>query len=284
MSDAKCEEIIIIKDNHDIDEKTNEETKNGNNELIKSLCCDDEKLFNNLEEYVLSNDDKEIAKKINSLFKGDMKINDDEDNEILYLSVLNVFRKIKKLNLSTDEYMTDMKKSKTNEPEYDIKQLDKIKTLNDFKSSQVLTERGVELSYYRYILDTAYIVKRTDRIRIDRNNYKEKIHGIVEEINKFNPLIETIIEDNEWRINLKDTMNFCVPKNRVVISNSIQTHDTDHPLLTSHLEKILRHIENIYDVSEIEYQITEDNKYSMSWIFIIIRPHSNSSKGKNEKK
>ena len=292
MSDTKCEDIIIVKNNHnncdncenkhnnatnDTDNSNvkHSEKESNNKDLIKSLCNDD-KVFNDLEEYVLANDEKEIAKKINSLFKNEIKINSNDNNalnEILILSILNVFRKIKKINSSINDYINDMEKSKNNEPEYDTKQLEKIKSFNDFKSSQVLTDHGMELAYCRYILETANIVKSKNRIRLDKNNYKDKLQEIVNEINKFNPLIDTIIEDNEWRINLEDTMNFCVPKNRVVISNSIETHNMDHPVLISHLEKLLRHIENIYDVSDIEYQITEDNKYKMSWVFIIIGYH-----------
>jgi hypothetical protein len=105
---------------------------------------------------------------------------------------------------------------------------------------------------------------------------------IRDDITRFNPIIQSYLEDKSWVINTKDTLNFTVPKTCIVISNTIKSSDKSNNTIISHMELLMKYIERRFKVASLKYVIVRDNKYDFSWILISIGYCMNKNKNKSK--
>ena len=100
--------------------------------------------------------------------------------------------------------------------------------------------------------------------------FKNDINNIVKYVNKFCPIVQHFLEDTEWNIHTKDTLNFKVPSNKTVLTNTVSKIDATNKKLIKYMDELVDFIKRNFDVKKVRYRIIDDNKYKMSWLFIII--------------
>lgn len=123
----------------------------------------------------------------------------------------------------------------------------------------------------------------------DRNKKVEISNKIKHDIDKFHSLsplypvnknTETrdyCFHHYEWMIDYEDTMNYEVPKNTVLFTNTIDTnsYDNDDNIinrnLDNYLESIIRYLKKKYKSPKIKKYIIESDKYEVCWVFIMVR-------------
>jgi hypothetical protein len=84
-------------------------------------------------------------------------------------------------------------------------------------------------------------------------------------------LIQEYLEDTVWHINKESTLNFTVPKNKIVLSNTIGVENFNNNMITIHLDLLIKYIKRNFNVNTCKYMVAEDNKYKMCWLLFIIR-------------
>ncbi|VBB17962.1 hypothetical protein YASMINEVIRUS_425 [Yasminevirus sp. GU-2018] len=114
-----------------------------------------------------------------------------------------------------------------------------------------------ELLFYKSDVQTSFTEDKLTEVA-------EMIQQI---LNRFNPIVQSRLEDHSWTINYKDTLNFKVKKGRVIFSNTIRTEDEGDMTITSHLNMLRSYLRRVFRVKSICYKIIEDNKFYLSWIF-----------------
>lgn len=117
-------------------------------------------------------------------------------------------------------------------------------------------------------------------ISFDDKTLEEMAEFIKNDINRFNLIIQHLLENRSWTINSKDTLNFSLPKNKIIISNTIITYNEENSSLLMHMDMLADYIRRVYKVS-MKYTIVDDNKYHFSWIFIVIGKINKESKSKS---
>ena len=142
-----------------------------------------------------------------------------------------------------------------------------LKALTPYRMNQELL--SYELLHYR--------PDNFNKIIFFNDNMDSISHNIRDEINRFNPIIQSYIEDKCWTVNFNDTLNFGVPKNKIIISNTISTYDIDNHIINEHMDMLLSYLKHIFKVSSMKYAIVEDNKYDLSWILISIGYYNKKS-------
>jgi len=100
--------------------------------------------------------------------------------------------------------------------------------------------------------------------------YKLDVLHIVKYINKFNHIVQHYLEDTVWNVHKKDTLNFKIPPNKTIITNTVSRNDSKNKSLLTHMDNLMSFIKRNFDIKKIKYRIIDDNKYKMSWIFIVI--------------
>ena len=107
------------------------------------------------------------------------------------------------------------------------------------------------------------------KVLFDRDDLSSVANQIKMTLNRFNLIIHPYLEDRcSWTVNYKDTLNFVVPKNKIVFSNTIDTQDQENNMIIAHMDMMINYIKRCYKIPSLKYVIVEDNKYYFSWILI----------------
>ena len=147
-------------------------------------------------------------------------------------------------------------------------QMSILKTiLTSYKMSQELLT--YELLNYRLNNDKKPI--------FNENNFELITKQINYDLNRFNLLIQNYLEDKEWILNVNDTLNFSVPKHKVIYSNTISKHHQENNIIIDHMDMLINYIKRCYKVPTLKYVIVEDNKYDIIWILISIGFYHNKN-------
>jgi hypothetical protein len=114
-----------------------------------------------------------------------------------------------------------------------------------------------------------------DKALFNEDNLVSIANQIKMDSDRFNPIIQHYLEDRSWILNTEDTLNFSVPKNKVILSNTINTHDQENTTIITHMDMLINYIKRHYKVPALKYVIVEDNKYYFTWILILIGYYPN---------
>lgn len=208
---------------------------------------------------------------------------DKEIKNIKLLLMLKIFKKIKEIELT--HLCTKNKSHIPNDNDISISISNDIHKFNitsdnnyDDKSFELLknimTPTKIKYELLKYELIN-YSPNNKIIVESPVNAYPDSISNLMtNEINRFNIFIENIIEDDTWIINFKNTKNFSVPKNKFIISNTIEIDNITNCALSEHMELLSNYLKRMFDMASLKYAIVEDNKYYMAWILIIIGYHT----------
>lgn len=152
--------------------------------------------------------------------------------------------------------------------EFNLKS-DKDKTENQFVSlvEEVMTPHKMSQELLTYEL----LHYRPDvKVAFNEDHLESIANQIKFDLNRFNLIIQPYLEDRSWTLNFKDTLNFSVPTNKVIFSNTINTEDQENNTIITHMDMIINFIKRRFKVPTLKYVIVEDNKYYFTWILISI--------------
>lgn len=257
---------------------------------LKELCdIEGDKVFDRVKKFVEDNNSDTLKHDIQKLFTkcpdsatGYLgSTNDNDKINFENLIILKTFKRLKLIEKESSDYKAEYEKydlyqnmyvnnseraniihniNTTSINELNQIEIDKIieTTLTPFKKHQELLK--YELNFY----------EPKHKIHFTESNLKEIVSKICADINRFNPIIQDFLEDKRWTINIGDTLNFTIPNNRVVLSNTIATLDITNAILITHLDMILDYVKRVYKVTSTRYLIIEDNKFDISWVFITL--------------
>ena len=242
-----------------------------NNINIKNLCC-----FNELTKFINKYDVNELKEKLQNLM-----INITKNDESEKLLILKIYKRLSNIDIDSQNYKIELDNYNKYQKMY-ANDNETAKLIHNFNIDPI-QEPEMRLNLIKQILTPHKLTQelltyellhyRPDnkmRILLDKNNLKEVSEKIKIEINRFNPIIISYIEDHSWTINYTDTLNFKVEQNTIIISNTIDTSDEENHILTTHMNMLVNYIKRIFKLLSIKYFIIEDSKYDFSWIFISI--------------
>jgi hypothetical protein len=143
-----------------------------------------------------------------------------------------------------------------------------VLTLTKHKMTQELLT--YELLNYRTLTRTPF----------DKSSpsFNDVISQIKFDLERFNPIIQSYLEDRVWTLNTSDTVHFAVPKNKIIFSNTISMQDQENHTVITHMDMLIGYIKRCYKVATLKYVIVEDNKYDVVWILLSIGYHDNENK------
>jgi hypothetical protein len=166
------------------------------------------------------------------------------------------------VNLEKENASSRTENETENENENEKEQNDKYmnllqKTITPYKITKELLT--YELLHY----------EPEERIKFEENNLEQTAFKIRDDINRFNLIVKPYLEDN-WKVNIRDTLNFVVPKNKIILSNTIDPVDEYNDSLSMHIDMTMNYIKRCYKVATLKYAIVEDNKFNIIWLLISI--------------
>jgi hypothetical protein len=270
---------------------------------IKDICdIDNHKSFDQLLEYVENNDVDVIQKKlddINQIIASSDKSN--TKNECKNLMMMKMFQRFKKIEHNCLEFREKSNQYNTYQKMYNTSKIsakeiheynvNRKLQLNDNQSNddqsnddrsnndqsdmkqklELLTKALTPYKMTQELLTYELLHFCNDPVVIfDEDNCEDISDRIKCDIDRFNPIVRAYLENSSWTINKKDTLNFSVPKNRIVLSNTIDTSDARNTILSTHMDMLVHYIKRCYKVSSLKYLIVEDNKYDITWVLIVI--------------
>jgi len=252
---------------------------------LKELCdIEGDKVFDRVKKFVEDNNSDTLKLDIQKLFtKLPNTIGSTDIDKINFenLLMLKTFKRLKLIEKGSSDYKAEYEKydlyqnmyvnnsekanmihniNTTSKSELTAEEIDKIieTSLTPFKKHQELLK--YELHFYEPV----------HKIKFTENNLKEVVSKICADINRFNQIIPDFLEDKRWTINIGDTLNFSIPNNRIVLSNTIATIDVTNAILITHLDMVLDYVKRVYKVTSTRYLIIEDNKFDISWVLITL--------------
>lgn len=184
-------------------------------------------------------------------------------------NVISLYEQLSTINEKCTRYKTahDENKKKCNDYIVDVEITKQIRQLN-------ISKQNINVDIFKKIMTSTKI--NNELLNYELLNYRAEekqlfdIEKIKNDANRFNVLIDDIIEDKLWTEHLQDTQNFCVPPESIVLSNTLLSCDEDNKLLIEYMKNLTEYLKSCYHVRKLFYEIVEDNKYDISWIFIVI--------------
>lgn len=107
-----------------------------------------------------------------------------------------------------------------------------------------------------------------------RSNNKNYVNLICQELNRLSELLIDVaegvdyIEDPEWTVNMSRQLNFVVPDNHVVFSNTLTQFRTDE-IYKRRIKKIYMWLSSYVNTDVKMYEL-EDNKYDITWLLFVV--------------
>ena len=214
----------------------------------------------------------------------------DESKQIMHrfenLLMLKMFKRLKWIEkysydnkIEMDKYYKYQKMYQNNNTsikkihEFNLKS-DKDKTKDELSLlvDEVLTPYKMSQELLTYDL----LHYRPDvKALFNEDNLASIANQIKTDLDRFNPIIQHYLEDRSWILNIEDTLNFSVPKNKIILSNTINTQDQENTTIITHMDMLINYIKRHFKVPTLKYVIAEDNKYYFTWILISIGYYPN---------
>jgi hypothetical protein len=142
----------------------------------------------------------------------------------------------------------------------------------------VLTSHKMSQELLTYeLLNYRPNTNRANKPIFNENNFEIISKQINNDLNRFNLIIQNYLEDKEWILNVKDTLNFSVPKHKVIFSNTINKQNQENNTIIDHMDMLVNYIKRCYKIPTLKYVIVEDNKYDIVWILISIGFYHNKN-------
>jgi hypothetical protein len=288
--DAQQEELDMIQVtvNTVCDTEDWSHIKNVN---LKDMC-DSESLdcFEHMKQFVANYEASDLTTDIQNVMTNIPDLvhitkNTDESRQLMHrfenLLMLKMFKRLKQLEkhgrdnkIKTDKYYKYQKMYINNNEtakmihEFNLtSKKDKTDDQITILIEKVLTPHKMTQELLTYEL---LHYRPDNKVLFNEENLEIIANQIKSELNRFNPIIKPYIEDQIWTLNLKDTMNFCVAKNKIILSNTINTQDQEHNTIIMHMDMMINFIKRCFKVPSLKYVIVEDNKYYFTWILISV--------------
>lgn len=241
-----------------------------NNKILEKMCVS-ENVLQKMKKYLNESDAIDIKKKIEN------NIDIKKKEEYKLILILKLFKHIVKIDNEKNKYREKCKINTSNNQMYiendnmanmvrvinTEKNMDNININDFFRKTMTDTKIRYELLTYELMY---YNVSKKNVI--DGNI--ESFNQLKMELDRFIPLFSDYFEDYVWTLNTVDTMNFKVPENKIIYSNTIDSDYVDNNNLLSNLKLLISHIRRLFTIQTIKYNIVEDTKYNFSWVLISI--------------
>ena len=135
----------------------------------------------------------------------------------------------------------------------------------------IMTERSKKIEMIKYKL--LYYTPPT-KVQLRAERLERSCEAIKAELDTASDLFGPYLEDDKWKINTDRTVNFKVPKSKVVFSNTINLDDVGNDYLDTYLQMMISYLRRFTDSKSIKLHTRSDNKYSVHWVLIImsVRP------------
>jgi len=255
-----------------IDENENED---GISCLTLKNLCDIEgvDMFDRIEQFRKDND-------LNTMHKT-LTIDDRSENLIL----LKTFKRLKRIEKACIAYKTDYERYDQSQNTY-VDCTDRgemIHNININSNNNTNTEDYIKTLFTPYKIQQELLTyelfnyKPKQKIPFTCNNCEDIAKIICDDISRFSPIMYSVLEDKSWTVHTEDTLNFSVPKDRIILSNTIRTIDSENSYLISHLDTLIDYISRVYKLASVRHIIVEDNKFYITWVLITLRYRNASS-------
>lgn len=275
-------------------------------ETILEAVCGDSEVFERLKSEGGNNDDN-IANDDN--IKNCMDQCKNDPDEMLKLENMVIRRLCKKINdrvlRCKEAYDTNIAKYSMNsistKMNMDKEQLfelqDKIIDINENSGSynedelieiykkimapSVIRDAILKHELYKYIPKEIIVCDKNKKVEIS-NKIKHDIDKFYSlsplyPVNKFTETRDYYFHNNEWSIDYEDTMNYEVPVNTVLFTNTLDTNtyeSSDNFInrnLDNYLESIIKYLKKKYKSPKIKKYVIECEKYELYLVFIMVR-------------
>lgn len=137
--------------------------------------------------------------------------------------------------------------------------------------NSIMTERSKKIEMIKYKL--LYYTPST-KVQLRTECLERSCEAIKTELDTASDLFGPYLEDDKWKINTDRSINFKVPKSKVVFSNTINLDDIGNDYLDTYLQMMRSYLRRFTDSKSIKLHTGSDNKYSVHWVLIImsVRP------------
>ena len=109
------------------------------------------------------------------------------------------------------------------------------------------------------------------KILLTASNCHQIIKDMKKILDTYSPIIYHLLEDKVWNIDRKNTMNYAIPKNSIIFSNTTSIKNSNSPTLHDHLKMIIKFFYKLFEIKSIKYSIIKDSKYDMFWVIILVK-------------
>lgn len=248
-------------------------------------------VFDRLKHFVQENDPNDIKYNMDNLFSNLPKITNDISTtsdtkknieRFEYHLIMKTFKRLKLIEKECIDYKVEYEDYDKYNNMY-VTSSDKgnsvhlfntsnnIDTVDDTEINKVIETIMTPHKKHMELLTYELIFYKPDfKVAFTKNNLKEVSNKIATNISRFNPIFQLLLEDHSWSVNITDTINFSVPKNRIVLSNTIKSTDEEDTNLILHMDKLINYIKRVYKVTSARYIIVPDNKFDFSWVLVTI--------------
>lgn len=262
-------DILLDSDSSIEDVNTNQKVSFDDLCNIYNMKTDMDKFINNTETSVIKH--KLSVLKTNT---------DDEGNrEYELLVLLKLYKDMRKLDKERRRYIRKAKEYEQYKSLYNSNQVlanDINNLLNtENKDTKVMcnyiqrafTEQKMvnELIIYKLLYHIP-----TEKVKVTKNNYMDIVGRICLSLNSFTPLLVSYLEDHTWTVNYKNTLNFIVPKKKVLLTNTVSLRNMKNTFFKTYMAMVTNYLAKCFDGS-IKHNIEEDSKYDFAWVFISVR-------------
>lgn len=258
---------------------------------LQDLCrIEGDHVFDRLKKFVDENNHDTLKREMQKLYgnlpkstSSKINTNTQDYEKFENLLILKMFKRLKLLEKECVEYKTEYEEYDTYNNMY-INSSDNSNKVHSFnitakedrsdelgdidqfmKSIMTPHKKQQELLMYELMF-----YKPKTKIPFIKNNLIDVATKISSDISRFSPIVNVTLEDHSWTVNTEDTLNFSVPQNRVVLSNTINSDDETDSTLATHLNMLIDYIKRLYKVTSAKYTIVPDNKFDVSWVLITI--------------
>lgn len=265
---------------------------------LKKLCdFESPDCYNFIQEFISKTNASDVTTDIRNIMsnipdkKHILKDNDDS-RSIMHrfenLLMLKIFNKLKNIETSCLEYKKELDDYHRYNKMYITYDSEITEKIHQHNIKTICTDQGetddtdimslISLTLTKHKISQELLTyellnyRLTERIILNSLDplFNDTINKIHTDINRFNPIIQTYLEDKVWTLNTEDTLHFAVPKNKIVFSNTISMQDDENDTITTHMDMIIEYLKRCYKLSSLKYVIIEDNKYDVMWILLTV--------------
>ena len=262
----------------DSDSSIDIDNKNSIQKVSLKEICNIYNMYPKMESFLNKYESDDIKQKLNSL-KITFDTEEKTDPEYDLLVLLKLYKDMRKMDKERRRYIRKAQTYEQHKSLYNNNQVlanDINNLLNsENKDSKVMTQYIQRVFSEHKMINELIIYKLLyhtplTKVKVSKNNYMETVGKICLTLNSVSSLLVSYLEDHTWTIHYKSTRNFIVPKNKVIITNTVSVKDMKNTFFKTYMAMITNYLTRCYDGS-IKHIIEEDSKYDFAWVFITVR-------------